>query len=97
MKSIFKTVEIQPYQFSRLVEVVVPNVHPISSHLLETLFVHQAEEGDRVLLGTSHHRHSEKSGVEIAHVYNGGVRLVEGSPPVDNLLSGLWTKDWCVH
>ena len=97
MKPIFKPVEVQPYQFSRLIEVVVADVQPIFRHLLEGLFVHQAEEGDRILLGMSHHLHSEKSGVEIAHVRNEGVPLIEESPLVDNPLSDLWTRDWCVH
>ena len=30
-------------------------------------------------------------------MHNIGVPLVEGSPAVDNRLSDLWTKDWCVH
>ena len=77
-------VEVQPYQFSRLVEVVVADVHAIFSHPLEGLFVHQAREEDRVLFGTSNHHHSEKNGVKIAHVGDGGVSLVEGNPTVNN-------------
>ena len=82
-------VEVQPYQFSRLVEVVVADVHPIFSHPLEGLFVLQVGEGDKVLFGMSHHQHSKKSGVVIEHVPNGGVPLVEGSPSIDNPLSDL--------
>ena len=76
---------------------MVADVHPIFSHPLERLFIHQVGKGDRVLLRTSHHRHLEKSGVEIAHMCDGGVPLVEGSPPVDNRLRDIWTKDQCVH
>ena len=97
MEQIFKTIEVQPYQFSQLVKVMVVDVHPIFNHQLERLFVHKAGEGDRVLLGTIHHRHSKKSRVEIVHVRNGGIPLVEGSPLVDNRLSSLWTRDQCVH
>ena len=76
---------------------MVTNVHPIFSYPLKGPFFHQPREGDRVLLRTSHHQHSEKSRVEITHVLKGGVPLVEGSPMVDNRLGGLWTRDLCVH
>ena len=84
MKPIFKTVEVQPYQFGILIEVMVVDAHLVFNHPLEGLSIHKAKEGDRVLLSTSHHRHSEKSGVEIVHVHNRGVHLVEGSPTIDN-------------
>ena len=79
MKPIFKMVEVQPYQFSRLVEVVVADVYPIFSHPLEGLFVHQDGERDKVLIGTSHHWNLEKSGVEISHVRNGGSLWLKGA------------------
>ena len=89
MKPIFKTVEVQPYQFDRLIEVMVTNAHPIFSHELKELSIHEVEEEDIVLLSTSHYQHSEKSGVEIAHVCNRGVPLVEGSPTVNNRMGSL--------
>ena len=90
-------VEVQPYHFDRLVEVMVTDAHPVFSHALKELSIHEAGEGDTVLLSTSHNQHSEKSGVEIAHVRNKGVPLVEGSPTINNRLGGLWTKGLCVH
>ena len=84
MKPIFKAVEVQPYQFDRIVEVMVTDAHPVFSHALEGFSIHEAEEGDNVLLSMSHHWHLEKSGVEIAHMRNRGVPLVEGSLVVDN-------------
>ena len=76
---------------------MVTDVHPVFSYALEGLSIHVAEEGDRVLLNTSHHQHSEKSGVEIAHASNRRVPLVEESLKVDNRLGSLWTWDRCVH
>ena len=97
MKPIFKTIEVQPYQFDYLIEVMVANANPVFSHALKGLSILEAGEGDTVLLSMSHHRHSEKSGVEIAYVHNKGVPLVEGSPVVDNQLGDLWTKGRCVN
>ena len=89
MKPIFKTVEVQPYKFDCLVEVMVVDAHFLFNHRLEGLSIHVAGEGDRVLLSTGHHLHSENSGVEIAHVRNRGGPLIEGSPVVDNRLGSL--------
>ena len=89
MKPIFKTVEVQPYQFDRLIEVMVTDAHPVFSHALKGLSIHEVGEGDTVLLNMSHHLNLEKSGVEIAHVRNRGVPLVEGNPMVDNRLGDL--------
>ena len=66
MKPIFKMVEVQPYKFDCLVEVMVGDAHPVFSHTLKGLSIHEVGEGDTVLLSMSHHRHLEKSGVEIA-------------------------------
>ena len=89
MKPIFKTVEVQPYQFDRLVKVMVADAHSVFSHGLEGLSIYVAGERDRVLLSMGHQPHSENSGVEIAHVRNRGVPIIEGSPAVDNRLGSL--------
>ena len=56
------------YQLSRLIKVVVANVHLDLDHLLEGLPIQVVGEGDGVLLNTSHHQYSEESRVEVTYV-----------------------------
>ena len=63
-----QVLKVKTYQFSRLVKVLVADEHPIFGHALEGLPIQIAKDGDGVLLSTSRHQYSEKSGVEVAHV-----------------------------
>ena len=81
--------KVKTYQFSRLVKVVVANEHPVFGHALEGLPIQIAKEGDRVLLTTSHHRYSEKSGVEVVHVCNRRLPLIKGALAVNDFLGRL--------
>ena len=63
--------------------------HPVFSNVLVGLPIQIACIGDGILLGTSHHWYPEKSGVEIAHVCDRRVLLVEGTLMVDDFPNSL--------
>ena len=60
--------KVETYQLSRLVKVVVMDVHPILADALKRLPIQVAGEENGVLLSTSHHQYSEESGVKVEHV-----------------------------
>ena len=60
--------KVKRYQLFRFVKVVIADEYPVFGQALEGLSIQIAGEGDGVILSTSHHRYSEKSGVEVAHV-----------------------------
>ena len=81
--------KVEAYQLSRLVEVMVADVHPVFGHALKGLSFQVAGEGDGLLLGTSHHWYSEKIGVEVVHADDQGLPLVKGAPVVNDFPGSL--------
>ena len=92
-----QVLNIETYQLNRLVKVVIADEHPIFGLALEGLLVHVAGKRDGILLSTSSHRHPEKSGVEVVHVRERRLPLVEGAPTVNDLPSALWARSHCVR
>ena len=82
-------IKVKTYQLSRLVKVVVADEHPVFGHALEGLPIQIAGERDEVLLSTSHHQYLEKSGVEVTHVCEKILPLVNGAPTVNDFLGSL--------
>ena len=56
---------------------MIADEHPVFGHALEGLPIHVAGKRDEILLNMSRHRHLEKSGVEVAHVRNRRLSLIE--------------------
>ena len=79
-----QVLEDKPYQLSRLIKVMVAKVHSIFSHALVGLFIQIIEEGDGVLFRKCNHWYAKAGGVEVAHISNKSIPLVEGVPSVDN-------------
>ena len=76
---------------------MITDEHPFFSHELEGLPVYVAGEWDGILLSTSLHRHPEKSGVEVTHVYDQRLPLIEGAPTINDLPGALWVRSHCVR
>ena len=76
---------------------MIADEHLIFSHALEGLPIHVAEKRDGILLNMSRHQHLEKSGVEVVHVRNQRLPLIEGAPTVNDFPGALWAKSHYVH
>ena len=71
---------------------MVTNEHPAFDHRLEGLLIHVDGERDGILLCVSRHRYSEIIRIEVVHVCNRRLCLVEGAPTVDDFQSTLWIR-----
>ena len=92
-----QVLKIKTYQLNRLVKVVISDKHPVFGHVLEGLPIHVARKQDGILLNMSRHRPLEKSGVEVAHVSDRRLPLVEGAPTVNDFPSALWARSHYVY
>ena len=63
---------------------MVVHVHPILSHEQVGLFVQIIGEGDGVFLYKHHHWYPMAGRVEVIHVSDRSIPLVEGDPTVDD-------------
>ena len=66
--------------------------HPFFGYRLEGLLIHVDGEHDGILLCASCHRYSKIIRIEVAHVRDKRLRLVEGAPTVDDFQSTLWIR-----
>ena len=96
-KSNNQVLKIKTYQLSQLVKVVITDEHPVFGRALEGLPIQVAGERDGILLSTSRRWHPKKSRVEVAHVLNRKLPLVEGALMVDDFLSALWAMSHCIR
>ena len=72
---------------------MVTHVHPILCHAQVGLFVQITEERDGLFLYKRHHKYLIASGVEITHVSDQSIPLVEGALAIDDRLGGIGTQD----
>ena len=56
IKSNSQTLEVEPYQFGSLIEVMVAHIHLVLSHALVGPLIQATSEGDGVFLLISHRR-----------------------------------------
>ena len=82
-----QTLEVQPYQFNNLIEVMVVHIHPVLGYALVRPLIQVDWEGDGVFLPMSHLLYAEAVRVNIAHFLDGRVPLIEG-PPIVNECRG---------
>ena len=87
-----QVLKISTYQLNRSVKVMIMDKHPVFGHRLEGLLIHVDGEHDGILLCVSRHKFSEIIGIEVAHMSNRRLRLVEGAPTVDDLHSTFWIR-----
>ena len=73
-------------------KVVIADKYPVFGHAFAGLAIHVVGKQDGILLNTSRHRHSEKSRVEVVHVRNRRLSLVERAPIVNDFPSALWSR-----
>ena len=83
--------KVETYQLSRLIKVMVADVHLVLGHALEGLPIQVAGEGDGVHLNTSRHRYLEESREEVEHDCDRRLPLVKGAPAVNDFSGNLWT------
>ena len=69
-KTHVQVLKVKTCQLSGLVKVVVTDENPVFGHALEGLPIKISRNGDKVLLSMSRHQYLDKSGVEVAHVYD---------------------------
>ena len=79
-KTHVRVLKVETYQLSRLVKVMVVDVHPVFDEALEGLPIQMAEERDRVLLSISKHGYLKESGVEIVHVCDRRLPFIKRAP-----------------
>ena len=79
-----QALEDKPYQLNHLIKFMIAKVHSIFSHELVGLFIQIAGEGNGVLFRKCHHLYAKAGGVEVSHISDRSVPLVEGIPAVDN-------------
>ena len=72
---------------------MVAHMNSVLIHIQVGLFVQITREGDGVLLYKCHHWYSMADGVEVMHVCDRSIPLVEGTPAVDDRLGGIGTRD----
>ena len=72
---------------------MVTHVHSILRHVQVRLFVQITREGDGVLLYKRHHWYPMVGEVEVAHVSDRSIPMVERAPMIDDLLTGIGTRD----
>ena len=72
---------------------MVAHVHFILNHTQVGLFIQIIGEGDIVLLCKRHHWYPMADGVEVAHVSDKSIPLIEGNLAVDDRLGGIKTQD----
>ena len=89
--------EVKLFWLSRLVKVMVVEVHFVVGHALEEFPIHVAGEGDGVLLSMSRHRHSKESRVEVVHVCDRRLPYVKRVPSINDFPGNLWTRSHCVR
>ena len=63
---------------------MVANMHPVLGHTLVGLFILVAGEGNGIFFKESHHKYSKIGGVELAHIGDRSVPLIEGVPMIDD-------------
>ena len=68
---------------------MIVDEHIVFRHMLQGLPIHVARERDGILLNTSHHRHLEKSRVEVALVCDRRFSFIEGAPMINDLPGAL--------
>ena len=76
---------------------MIADEHPVFSLTLEGLPVHVARKRDGILLSTSHHRHPEKSGVEVPYVRDRRLPLFKGAPTVNDLSGASMSAEGGTH
>ena len=89
-----QTLEVQPYQFSNLIEVMVVHIHPTLGYALVRPLIQVDGEGDGVFLPTSHLLYAEVVRVNIVHLLDGRVPLVEGPPVVNECRGSFLIRSW---
>ena len=87
-----RVLKISTYQLNRSLKVMVTNEHLVFSHRQEGLLIHVDEEYDGILLCASRHKYSEIIGIEVTHVRNRRLHLVEGASAIDDFQSTLWIR-----
>ena len=68
---------------------MVTNIDSIFNHNLVGFFIHIAGEGNGIFFRKSHHRYSKVGEVELLHIGDKSVPLVEGVPAVNNYLGSV--------
>ena len=89
--------KIKTYYINQLVKIVIVDEDPVFDHALEGLLIQVAGKRDRTLLRTSHHRHPKESRVEVKHVRNRRLPLVEEAPTINDFLGALRARSHCAH
>ena len=73
-----RALEDKPYQLDCFIKVMVTKVHSVFSHALVGHFIQIVGEGDGVLFGKCDHRFAKVGRVEVPHISDRSVLLVEG-------------------
>ena len=79
-----QALEDKPYMLSHLIKFMIAKVHSVFSHALIEIFIKIVGERDGVLFRKCHHRYAKAGEVEVTHISDRSVPLVEGIPVVDN-------------
>ena len=68
---------------------MIANEHPVLGHTLEGLLIQVAKKRDGILLNTSCRRHPKESRVEVAHVRDGRLPIVERASMINDFQGAL--------